>query len=111
MLGGHLILEQLGIFVEFPPGTTILLPSATVSHGNTCIQDHESRASLVHYSAGGLFRWVEYGFRTWKTLKKEDPLLAAKLWAERKEKRLQDALGLFSTLDSLKADQDEVRRS
>ncbi|GJE85266.1 hypothetical protein PsYK624_013450 [Phanerochaete sordida] len=102
--GGHLILEEFGIVVEFPVGTTILLPSAVVTHGNTCIQEHETRKSLVSYSSGGLFRWVQYGFRSWKTFEKEEPDEAALEWAKRKEERPQFALSLFSTLDSLMDD-------
>lgn len=106
--GGHLILQQLGVVVEFPPGSTILLPSATVTHGNTPISPHEKRASLVHYAAGGLFRWVEYGMRSWKTLKAEDPEEAARLWKERRNTRLSFALSLFSKVDELVADHAEV---
>ncbi|KAG6888718.1 hypothetical protein C0992_007677 [Termitomyces sp. T32_za158] len=32
--GGHLILWDLGLYVEFPLGALILLPSATISHSN-----------------------------------------------------------------------------
>lgn len=106
--GGHLILEQLGVVVEFPPGSTILLPSATVTHGNTPILPHENRASLVHYAAGGLFRWVEYGFRTWNDLVEEDPEEAARLWKERKQTRLSDALNLFSKVNELVSDHASI---
>ena len=103
--GGHLMLQQLGLVVEFPAGSTILIPSATISHGNTPIAQHERRASLVHYTAGGLFRWVEYGFRSWKTLQEEDPILAARLWWERKHVRVQTALDMFSKVEELLEDQ------
>lgn len=62
--GGHLVLFNLKIVIEFPPGSTILIPSATVEHGNTAIQHGESRMSLAQYAAGGLFRWVAYGFQS-----------------------------------------------
>ncbi|KAJ7669094.1 hypothetical protein B0H17DRAFT_896597, partial [Mycena rosella] len=32
--GGHLVLWDLKLIIEFPPGALILLPSATMSHSN-----------------------------------------------------------------------------
>ncbi|THU84434.1 hypothetical protein K435DRAFT_624512, partial [Dendrothele bispora CBS 962.96] len=56
--GGHLILRDLGLMVRFPPGSTILIPSALITHSNTPIQKGETRYSFVQYSAAGLFHWV-----------------------------------------------------
>ncbi len=61
--GGHLILWDCGLVIEFPPGSTILIPSATVSHSNAMISHNERRYSFTQYTAGGLFRWVENGFK------------------------------------------------
>ncbi|KAJ7840324.1 hypothetical protein B0H14DRAFT_3086878 [Mycena olivaceomarginata] len=33
-LGGHLILWDLRLVIRFPPGSTILLPSAVIRHSN-----------------------------------------------------------------------------
>ncbi|KIJ58234.1 hypothetical protein HYDPIDRAFT_103064, partial [Hydnomerulius pinastri MD-312] len=66
--GGHLILFKLGLVIEFPPGSTVLIPSSIVSHGNVPIRDGESRVSFTQYCAGGLLRWVQHGFRAVKTL-------------------------------------------
>lgn len=60
--GGHLILWDCHLVIEFPPGSTILIPSAIIAHSNTKIQKGETRYSFTQYSAGGLFRWVENGF-------------------------------------------------
>ena len=107
--GSHLILQQFGVVTEFPPGSTILIPSSIVTHGNVPVHEHEQRSSLVHFSAGGLFRWVEYGFQTWESLKKSDPLRAACLWHERKTTRLPFALSLFfSKVDNLVDDHRAV---
>lgn len=62
--GGHIILWELGLVIEFPPGSTVLLPSAAVSHSNTPIAAKERRASFTQYSAGRLFRWVQHGYQT-----------------------------------------------
>ncbi|KAF8149529.1 hypothetical protein B0H34DRAFT_667460 [Crassisporium funariophilum] len=52
--GGHLILYDLKLIVEFPRGSTILLPSALLRHGNTAIQPGEECVSFTQYCAGGL---------------------------------------------------------
>jgi hypothetical protein len=65
-LGGHLVLWDFGLVIRFPPGSTILIPSALFVHSNTSIQPDETRNSIVQYAAGGLFRWVERGFMSEK---------------------------------------------
>ncbi|KAJ3765178.1 hypothetical protein FB446DRAFT_655602, partial [Lentinula raphanica] len=57
--GGHMVLWDLKLVVELPPGWTILLPSAYLRHSNTTIQDGESRFSFTQYTAGGLFRVID----------------------------------------------------
>lgn len=69
-LGGHLVLWDFGIAIEFPPGSTILIPSVLFMHSNASIQDRETRFSIVQYAAGGLFRWVSNGCKTDKALGK-----------------------------------------
>ncbi len=66
-IGGHLILWNLGIAIEFPPGATIAIPSAIIKHSNVGIGEGERRYSLTQYTAGGLVRWVEGGFQLQKT--------------------------------------------
>lgn len=61
--GGHLMLWECGLVIEFPPGATILLPSAIISHCNTAIAENESCYSFSQYTARGLFRWVDNSFR------------------------------------------------
>ncbi len=61
--GGHLILWELGLVIEFPPGSTILIPSAIITHSNTSILPDETRYSFTQYAAGGLFRWVDHDFQ------------------------------------------------
>ncbi|RPD72711.1 hypothetical protein L226DRAFT_466620, partial [Lentinus tigrinus ALCF2SS1-7] len=63
---GHLILWDAKLIIEFPPGSTILFPSAILRHSNVCLRPEETRYSLTQYSAGGLFRYVRCGFRSLK---------------------------------------------
>ena len=60
---GHLILWECGLVIEFPPGSTILLPSATILHLNVTVDSHERRYSFTQYVAGELFCWVENRFQ------------------------------------------------
>jgi hypothetical protein len=62
--GGHLVLWECGLVVEFPPGATILIPSATITHCNVEVAKNERRYSFTQYTAGALFRWVENNFQT-----------------------------------------------
>jgi len=105
MLGGHLILFGLKLVIQFPSGSTALIPSGCIAHGNTPIHTGETRMSIAQYASGGLFRWVSYGFRsaksllktnTGKLLKKQIDKLAGERWKE--------GLAMFSTLEGLQAD-------
>ncbi|THU91984.1 hypothetical protein K435DRAFT_570644, partial [Dendrothele bispora CBS 962.96] len=57
--GGHLILWDLRMVIEFPPGWTILIPSSYLRHGNTAIAPDEKRFSFTQYTSGSLFRYAD----------------------------------------------------
>ncbi|KAJ7817079.1 hypothetical protein B0H13DRAFT_1662959, partial [Mycena leptocephala] len=67
-LGGQIYLQQIKMVIDFPSGSSMLIPSTFVEHGNTPIQTGETCLSFTQYAAGGLFRWVKYGFRTAKSV-------------------------------------------
>lgn len=98
--GGHLVLEEAKLYVEFPPGALILLPSATVTHANTPIRDGETRQSFTQYTPGGLFRYYDNGFRTESELFEEDEEEYWRVMGQ-KDTRWEMGLGLWSTLDEL----------
>ncbi|KAJ7166568.1 hypothetical protein C8R43DRAFT_877950 [Mycena crocata] len=100
--GGHLILWDLMLVIEFPPGALILIPSATLEHSNVPVQAGDGRVSFTQFTAGGLMRFVDNGFRTESALAAEDPAEHARL-VELKSSRWEMGLGLFSTLDELLA--------
>jgi len=58
--GGHLVLWDLKLAVEFPPYSTIFIPSAILGHSNTSIGPAEYRSSVTQYNSSGLFRWVAF---------------------------------------------------
>jgi len=98
LLGSHLILWDLGLVIDFPPGSTILIPSAVIRHSNTTIQDDERRYSFTQYAAGGLFRWVYNGFCSDRDfLAKASKAQKTKRDADR-ARRWQDGLAMFSKL-------------
>ncbi|TFK60486.1 hypothetical protein BDN72DRAFT_779344, partial [Pluteus cervinus] len=112
--GGHLVLFDLGLIVPFPSSSVALLPSGILRHGNTTIQPGEERYSIAQYCAGGLIRWVDYGYKTATALTakkakaKRTAVLAALNGTH--EERVRDALGLFSKVDELESDRVETFR-
>ncbi|KAG1855279.1 hypothetical protein F4604DRAFT_1932339 [Suillus subluteus] len=101
--GGHLIFFDLKIAVEFPSGSTAQIPSAILRHGNAAVQPGETRFSFTQYFAGGLIRWVRYGFRSLTELRVQDPHLKKKLDKEDGE-RWRWGLSFFSKLTELEGD-------
>ena len=63
---GHLVLWNYGLAITFPPGSTILIPSALLIHSNTPIRDGETCYTIVQYAAGGIFHWIKRGFMSEK---------------------------------------------
>ncbi|KAJ7435096.1 hypothetical protein B0H11DRAFT_1756505 [Mycena galericulata] len=98
--GGHLILWDLMLIIRFPPGSTILIPSAIVRHSNVSIQQGESRFSFTQFTAAGIFRFVHNGFRTDKSLREEGMTDAQKLeCAQERRARWVDGLKMYRTWD------------
>ncbi|KAL0564650.1 hypothetical protein V5O48_017391 [Marasmius crinis-equi] len=102
--GGHLVLWDLKMVIEFPPGTTIYIPSALVCHFNTAIAPNEERYSFTLYTAGGLFRWVEHGFQFEYDYKKT---AQARENAQRDETTWERGSDMFSTVDELRGGFDD----
>ncbi|KAJ7635424.1 hypothetical protein B0H17DRAFT_1149698 [Mycena rosella] len=73
--GGHLVLWDLELIIEFPAGATILLPSAMIAHSNipVDVRNGEERASFMQYTPGGLLRFVDNEFCTETEFANEDP--------------------------------------
>ncbi|KAI9060073.1 hypothetical protein FKP32DRAFT_1578629, partial [Trametes sanguinea] len=90
--GGHIVLHDLRMIIELPPGSTILIPSAIICHSNTSIAPGERQYSFTQYSAGELFRWVACGFRPVKTL----PRMSAKAVEREGDEQWRAGLGMLS---------------
>jgi len=80
-----------------------------MDHGNTPIGEGETRLSIAQYAAGGLFRWVAYGFRSAKSFLKN---AAGKRLKQQIDKganeRWKEGLAMFSTVGGLQADVEEA---
>jgi hypothetical protein len=98
--GGHLVLWDLKLVVEFPAGALILLPSATIAHSNVPVVPGDQRASFTQFSAGGIFRFVDNRCRTVEELLEEDPEEYQRVMGL-KASRWENGLNLFSTMDEL----------
>ncbi|KAJ7149013.1 hypothetical protein C8R43DRAFT_1128776 [Mycena crocata] len=73
---------------------------ATLSHSNVPVRAGEERLSFTQFTAGGLMRFVDNGFRTQAELEQEDPAEYARMMAL-KASRWEMGLGLLSTSDEL----------
>lgn len=99
--GGHLILWDLKLVIEFPPGSLAAIPSGVCCHSNTRISKHEMRSSFMQYSSGGNFRWVDRGFKSEKDFAATLTASQAEEEEGRKRARWEMGLNLFSTLEEL----------
>ncbi|KAJ3774252.1 hypothetical protein FB446DRAFT_640212 [Lentinula raphanica] len=99
--GGHLILWDLSMVIEFPPGSLVGIPSGVCRHSNTQIGEEETRYSFTQYAPGANFRWVDHGFQTEKDYLLSQSKADVKVVKIQKQKRWEMGLELFSTLEQL----------
>ncbi|KAF8915768.1 hypothetical protein CPB85DRAFT_1374969 [Mucidula mucida] len=85
--GGQLVLWDLKLVIDFPPGCTIFIPSALLVHSNCPIQPGERRYSMTQYTAGGLFRWEKF----WENASEEERAQ----WLTDRATRWERGLALF----------------
>ncbi|KAJ7065088.1 hypothetical protein B0H15DRAFT_794640, partial [Mycena belliarum] len=105
-VGGQLILWDLRLVIRFPPGSTILIPSAIIRHSNVPVAAHEQRFSFTQYTAGGLFRWIRNGFQTEEAWERTATREAKRARAAEDSHRWEKGVDMFSTVDSLQTDSD-----
>ncbi|KAK0432578.1 hypothetical protein EV421DRAFT_1742215 [Armillaria borealis] len=91
--GGHLVLWDLKLVIDFPPGSTILILSAILKHSNTTIS-----CILPVVCSTGLTMGINAVEEYWASLGEEELADAKKRRAERWSMGLQ----MFSTLEELK---------
>jgi hypothetical protein len=102
--GGHLILWDLKLIIRFPPGSTLLIPSALLRHSNTSIQAGEKRFSFTQFTAAGIFRFVDNGFRTDRSVNENGMTVAEEAQrAETRRNRWVEGLKMYSRRDTSSA--------
>ncbi|KAJ7197840.1 hypothetical protein GGX14DRAFT_573992 [Mycena pura] len=99
--GGHLILWDLHLVVRFPPGSTLLIPSALIRHSNVPIRRHEKRSSVTQYTAGSLFRWVRNGCMTDDAFQNSASAEEKLARAAEDAQRWEEGVKMFSVVDDL----------
>jgi len=99
--GGNIILWEPKLIIEFPPGSTVLIPSAAITHSNIPVQEGDARVSFTQYCTGGIFRYIDNGFCTQETLKREDPEEYEHL-ETLKGGQWETGLELLATMDDVK---------
>ncbi|KAJ7170637.1 hypothetical protein C8R43DRAFT_875602 [Mycena crocata] len=102
-IGGHLILWDMKLVIRFPPGSTVLIPSAIIRHSNVPVAPNERRYSFTQYSAGGLFRWIRNGFQTDEAFERTASPADKAARAKEAAKRWEHGVSMYSTVDSLKS--------
>lgn len=81
----------------------MLIPSAVLRHSNTAVQEGEKRFSFTQYTAGGLFRWVEHGFRSETSYKRDLSPSEKASEDERMKERWARGMATYFTIDELNA--------
>lgn len=99
--GGHLVLWELGLVIEFPAGSTILIPSAAIHHSNATIGEGENRQSFTQYTAGSIFSYVNSGYQTVKAYTAGLKSKGKGSAAPNMSKELEEGMALYSTLSEL----------
>ena len=101
--GSHLVLDKMKLAIQFSPGSTILLPSATVAHGNSAISEGERQYLFTQYTSRSLFHWVENGFITVAEYEKRLQAAAMEEEQARIRERLLHGAEFYFSLEELQA--------
>jgi hypothetical protein len=107
--GGHIILFDLKVVIQFPSGSTAIIPSAGIAHGNVPIQEGETRVSFTQYCSGWIMRAVDWGYQKKSQICEgkgpEAEALRKKIEKETPQ-RWDWAMGLFSKIQDLREDRE-----
>jgi hypothetical protein len=112
--GGHFVIPACRLIIEFPAGSTILVPSSILEHYNVPTSPHERRYSFTQYAAGALFRWVDYGLQDTKSYRDSMDKEAWKEVTVRMKRNFELGLQLLAQLKiiiHLSRDRSKIKRS
>ncbi|KAG8986607.1 hypothetical protein FRB90_003887, partial [Tulasnella sp. 427] len=100
--GGHLILWEPRLIIEFAPGDIIFLPSACITHANVPIREGKHRYSITWYTSGQLFRYQALHLAPSSIGKPTEGSEATDPAEEGKRSHWMEGLDRFMSLDDLK---------
>jgi len=100
-LGGHLVLWDFKLVIRFSAGSTVLIPSALLTHSNIPVHLNETRYSIVQYAAGRLFRWVQNGFRFNKDRLAHASKQEVEIYKTDEKLHWERAVDMYTKLDEL----------
>ncbi|KAK6997350.1 hypothetical protein R3P38DRAFT_2563409 [Favolaschia claudopus] len=63
LYGGHVIFWELGLVVQFPPGSSILLPAGLIHYSFVKVEEEETRLSMLQWAGAGVRRFLDNGGR------------------------------------------------
>jgi hypothetical protein len=89
------------LVIEFPPGRSIIIPSACITHGNLPISKLENHISMTQYTAGGLVRWLDYRCRLAAAFRKDDRR-GKEVIDGKGDERWKAGIAMYSTVAELK---------
>jgi hypothetical protein len=92
---GHIVLWELGLVIEFPPGCSCFFPSAAIKHCNVGIDEEETRWAFVQFTAAALVRWVHNGGLTDEEFMLKATSSQKKEWHEHRNRLGQIGLDLL----------------
>lgn len=87
--------------MEFPAGSTILIPSAAVTHSNISVGADERRYSFTQFTAGAIFRYVDNGHQGVTAHAAELDEEERALRDEELSRQLEMGLSLFCNISEL----------
>ncbi|KAJ3552345.1 hypothetical protein NP233_g12904 [Leucocoprinus birnbaumii] len=88
--GGHFVIHNMKLAIQFPHGALILIPSAFLWHSNVPVRHEDHRASVTFYTSGGLYRFIDNCFMRESDLAEAKPQEYAK---RQEEKHLRRDMG------------------
>ena len=110
--GGHFVLYDFKLCVQFPAAATVLLSSAGLSHGNTALKKKDTRYSVTQYCIGNLIKWVVHDFKAFGQKNPKEAIeidLANDEGWEAQSKRFSNFLDLDEDREKVLRVQDQLK--
>jgi hypothetical protein len=93
------VLWDLKLIIRFPPGSTIIIPSAILRHLNIKIRTGEKRFSFTQFTPAGIFCYMYNDFCTDKEVETSADTTAADFERRRRNRmaRWEEGIAMYRT--------------